>query len=173
MLLFEAGPYKTAADYMRWEAHATHEMWWPIAFAEPPAPGHAAAADVPRPLRRRHDHDQHEGGAAPGRPRLREVARRRRAGRTTPAQPFGEADLLPYLERVEQRLGVRERNDWQKCVHTVAPAFEKLGAPLESVMSYTDANCMRCGSCLQGCPTNAGKSTLNTYIQPALVQARP
>jgi choline dehydrogenase-like flavoprotein len=23
---------------------------------------------------------------------------------------------------------------------------------------------MKCGSCLQGCPTNAGKSTLNTYI---------
>ena len=33
-------------------------------------------------------------------------------------------------------------------------------------MSYTDANCMRCGSCLQGCPTNAGKSTLNAYIHP-------
>ena len=26
---------------------------------------------------------------------------------------------------------------------------------------------MRCGSCLQGCPTNAGKSTLNTYIHDA------
>jgi choline dehydrogenase-like flavoprotein len=37
-------------------------------------------------------------------------------------------------------------------------------------MSYTDENCMRCGSCLQGCPTNAGKSTLNTYIQPAWVR---
>ena len=23
---------------MRWEARATHEMWWPIAFAEPPRP---------------------------------------------------------------------------------------------------------------------------------------
>ena len=33
--------------------------------------------------------------------------------------------------------------------------------------SYTDGNCMRCGSCLQGCPTNAGKSTLNTYIHDA------
>ena len=27
---------------------------------------------------------------------------------------------------------------------------------------------MRCGSCLQGCPTNAGKSTQNTYIQRRL-----
>ncbi len=26
---------------------------------------------------------------------------------------------------------------------------------------------MSCGSCLQGCPTNAGKSTLNTYIHDA------
>jgi choline dehydrogenase-like flavoprotein len=26
---------------------------------------------------------------------------------------------------------------------------------------------MRCGSCVQGCPTNAGKSTLNTYIHHA------
>jgi choline dehydrogenase-like flavoprotein len=24
VLLIEAGPYKTAADYMRWEARATH-----------------------------------------------------------------------------------------------------------------------------------------------------
>jgi choline dehydrogenase-like flavoprotein len=31
---------------------------------------------------------------------------------------------------------------------------------------------MRCGACLQGCPTNAGKSTLNTYIHPAWVDGR-
>jgi choline dehydrogenase-like flavoprotein len=31
---------------------------------------------------------------------------------------------------------------------------------------------MRCGSCLQGCPTNAGKSTLNTYIHPPWAQDR-
>jgi choline dehydrogenase-like flavoprotein len=29
---------------------------------------------------------------------------------------------------------------------------------------------MRCGSCLQGCPTNAGKSTQNTYIHDAWAQ---
>ena len=67
-------------------------------------------------------------------------------------------------------MGVRERSDWQQCVHTVVPGFRALGAELEPVMSYTDANCMRCGSCLQGCPTNAGKSTLNTYIHPPWVQ---
>jgi choline dehydrogenase-like flavoprotein len=78
--------------------------------------------------------------------------------------------LFRSLERVERRLGVRERSDWQQCVSTVVPGFEALGAALEPVMSYTDANCMRCGSCLQGCPTNAGKSTLNTYIHPPWVE---
>ena len=58
--------------------------------------------------------------------------------------------------------------DWTKSVHTVEPGFHALGAELEPVRSYTDANCMRCGSCLQGCPTNAGKSTMNTYIHDAL-----
>ena len=29
---------------------------------------------------------------------------------------------------------------------------------------------MSCGSCLQGCPTNAGKSTMNTYIHDAWAQ---
>ena len=38
VLLLEAGPHRTAADFMRWEAKATHELWWPLGFAEPPAP---------------------------------------------------------------------------------------------------------------------------------------
>ena len=67
---------------------------------------------------------------------------------------------------------MRERNDWSKSVRTVEPAFRALGAPLEPVRSYTDANCMSCGSCLQGCPTNAGKSTMNTYIHDALAGGR-
>jgi choline dehydrogenase-like flavoprotein len=41
VLLLEVGPHRTAANYMRWEAHASHELWWPPAFAEP--------ADVPGP----------------------------------------------------------------------------------------------------------------------------
>ena len=38
VLLLECGPHRSAADHMRWEARATHELWWPAAFAEPPAP---------------------------------------------------------------------------------------------------------------------------------------
>ena len=70
---------------------------------------------------------------------------------------FGASDLDPHYDRVETRLGVRERADWKKSVHTVEPGFRALGAHLEPVRSYTDANCMSCGSCLQGCPTNAGQ----------------
>jgi choline dehydrogenase-like flavoprotein len=168
VLLIEAGPYKTAADYMRWEARATHEMWWPIAFAEPPAHeeppvlmfrgrvvGGTTAINTKVALRPT-DQDYEKWHAAAGL-----VA--------DDGHAFSERDLLPHIERVEQRLGVRRRDDWQQCVHTVVPGFLANDAHLESVMSYTDVNCMRCGSCLQGCPTNAGKNTLNTYIQPALV----
>jgi len=172
VLLLEAGPHLTAADYMRWEAHASHQMWWPPAFAESaggaPGPplimfrgrcvGGTTAINTKVALRP-HDHDYEKWHAASG-----------LAGESGSA--FGETDLLPFLERVEQRLGVRSRDDWQRCVHTVVPGFNALGAELESVMSYTDYNCMRCGSCLQGCPTNAGKSTLNTWIHPAWASGR-
>ena len=55
-------------------------------------------------------------------------------------------------------------------MYTVEPGFRALGAELESVHSYTDANCTSCGSCIQGCPSNAGKSTMNTYIADALAR---
>ena len=171
VLLLETGPHQTAADFMRWEARANHELWWPPVFAEPAGPhqppvimfrgrcvGGTTAINTKVALRP-HAEDYEKWHVAAG-----------LVGES--GAPFGEADLLPYLERVEQRLGVRERADWQRCVHTVVPGFQALGAELEPVRSYTDANCMRCGSCLQGCPTNAGKSTLNTYIHPPWAEGR-
>jgi choline dehydrogenase-like flavoprotein len=171
VLLLEAGPHKTAADYMRWEARANHELWWPLAFAEPPRP-----EQPPVPLFR----GRCVGGTTSIntkvalRPGSQDYEKWHAAGGLLGErdEPFAEADLRPYLERVERRLGVRERADWQKCVQTVVPGFEALGAELEPVMSYTDANCMRCGSCLQGCPTNAGKSTMNVYIHPPWAEGR-
>jgi choline dehydrogenase-like flavoprotein len=171
VLLLEAGPYRTAADYTRWEARANHEIWWPIAFAEP-----ASQAGPPLAMFR----GRLVGGTTSIntkvalRPRPQDYEKWHAAAGLLgdSGEPFGEADLLPFLTRMEARLGVRERNDWQQCVHTVAPAFEALGAALKSVHSYTDPNCMRCGSCLQGCPTNAGKNTQNTFIQPPLVDGR-
>ena len=86
-------------------------------------------------------------------------------------EPFAASDLQPYYDRVEQVLGVRERADWPKSVHTVEPGFQRAGRGARAgSTAYTDANCMRCGSCLQGCATNAGKSTMNTYIHDALAQ---
>ena len=160
VLLLETGPHKTAADFTRWEAKANNDIWWPIRFALIDGGAGGAVALL--------------GGRCVGGTTTVNTKVALRAG----AEDFGKweqasgaavgaADLAPHYERVEERLGVRLRTDWRKSVRTVEPAFRALGAPLEAVHSYTDANCMSCGSCLQGCPTNAGKSTLNTYIHDA------
>ncbi|HEY4824286.1 MAG TPA: GMC family oxidoreductase, partial [Solirubrobacteraceae bacterium] len=165
VLLLESGPHMTAADFMRWEARANYELWWPPAFAEPPAP-----EEPPLIVLR----GRCVGGTTTIntkvalRPSAQDYEKWHAAGGLVGdgGKPFAEPDLLTHIERVERRLGVRERTDWQQCVRTIEPGFRALGTELEPVMSYTDSNCMRCGSCLQGCPTNAGKSTLNTYIHP-------
>jgi choline dehydrogenase-like flavoprotein len=166
VLLLEAGPLQSAAQHQRWEARANHEIWFPFDMAFDRDGEHA-----PLPLLR----GRCVGGTTTVntkvalRPIEDDYRKWFEAGGLVNdhGEPFSEADLLPYIERVEARLGVRVRDDWGTCVRTVAPGFAALGAPLESVVSYTDPNCYKCGSCLQGCPTNAGKSTLNTYIRPA------
>jgi choline dehydrogenase-like flavoprotein len=160
VLLLETGPHKTAADFTRWEAKAAHDLWWPIRFALIDGGAGGAVALL--------------GGRCVGgtttintKVALRAHDKDLAKWRDASGLALESSDLSPHYDRVEQRLGVRERTDWRKSVRTVEPAFRKLGAPLEPVRSYTDANCMSCGSCLQGCPTNAGKSTLNTYIHDA------
>ena len=155
VLLLEAGPHFTAADFTRFEAKANHELFWPIRFAVQPGGGEPVAILGARCV----------GGTTVVNTK---VALRANDGDFAKwGMAFGAGDLAPYYERVEQYLGVRERNDWTKSVYTVKPGFEALGAGLESVHAYADVNCMRCGSCLQGCPTNAGKSTQNTWIHEA------
>jgi choline dehydrogenase-like flavoprotein len=174
VLLLETGPHLTAVDFARWEAKATHDMWWPIRFAVLPdgdlfaflggrCVGGTTSINSKVALRA---HEQ-------------DVAKWHEATGLTSdgSTPFALSDLDPYYARVEQVLGVRERSDWQTCVLTVEAGFKKLGHELEPVTAYTDGNCMHCGSCLQGCPTNAGKSTMNTYIADAwargLLELRP
>jgi choline dehydrogenase-like flavoprotein len=166
VVLLEAGPHRTAADFTRWEAHAMHDIWWPFrqAFVDGGAGGVI-------PLL---------GGRCVGgtttintkvalRAHARDLAKWHAVSGLTGdgGEPFGIADLQAHYERVEQVLGVRERADWPDCVCTVDAGFRALGSKLKPVDSYTDANCMKCGSCLQGCPTNAGKSTMTSYIHPA------
>jgi choline dehydrogenase-like flavoprotein len=166
-LLLECGPHRTAADFTRWEAHANHDIWWPLRMAPLPD-GDVVAFLAGRCV----------GGTTTINSKVALRAHERDVAKWHPAtgltnergEPFSTADLQPYYDRVEQVLGVRERADWLKSVHTVEPGFRALGAELEPVRSYTDANCMSCGSCLQGCATNAGKSTMNTYIHDALAE---
>jgi len=177
VLLLELGPYRTAVDFARWEARATHDLWWPIRFAMPagewgPGPvalvaGRCVGGSTTintKVAMRAVDADLRKWHAASGL-------------ENEHGEPFSAADLAPYYERVERYLGVRTRDDWSDSVRTVERGFNALGARLESVESYTDPNCTRLGSCLQGCPTNAGKSTQNTYIQDAwvggLLELRP
>jgi choline dehydrogenase-like flavoprotein len=171
VLLLELGPHRTAADFTRFEAKATHDLWWPIRFALIDGGAGGAVGLI-------------SGRCVGGSTTINtKVALRAHvndfakwhdaAGLVGPGgAPFGSSDLEPHYDRVESRLGVRERTDWPKSVYTVEPGFRALGSSLEPVRSYTDGNCMRCGSCLQGCPTNAGKSTLNTYIHDAWAAGR-
>jgi choline dehydrogenase-like flavoprotein len=167
VLLLECGRHLTAADFTRWEAKANRDLFWPLRLA-PVADGELVAFLAGRCV----------GGTTTINTKValraheRDVAKWHEATGLTNhrGQPFAAGDLAPYYDRVERVLGVRERTDWTKSVRTVEPGFRALGASLEPVTSYTDANCMRCGSCLQGCPTNAGKSTMNTYIHDAWVR---
>jgi len=171
VLALESGPHRTAADFMRWEAHANHDIWFAPAFAEPASPelaplamfrGHCVGGTTTintKVALRPTDQDYAKWHAAGG-----------LLGRG--GGPFGAADLDEHFQRVERRLGVRERRDWQRCVQTVVPGFRALGAELEPVTAYTDPSCMRCGACLQGCPTNAGKSTMNVFIHPPLARGQ-
>jgi choline dehydrogenase-like flavoprotein len=164
VLLLEAGPHLTAEDFTRWEAKATHDLFWPLrlghvgngemlAFLAGRCVGGTTTINTKVALRA-HEKDVAKWHAATGLTNER-------------GEPFGTGDLAPYYDRVEQVLGVRERSDWRKSVHTVEKGFKALGSELEPVHSYTDGNCASCGSCLQGCPTNGGKSTANTYIADA------
>ena len=171
VLLVEAGPHRTAADFTRWEAHANHDIWFAPTLVEPRSDGAPPLAVIrgrcvggtstvnTKVALRPSDEDYAKWHAAAG-----------LVGEG--GEPFGAADMAAHFARVEARLGVRERSDWQTCIHTVAPGFQAMGAELEPVMSYTDANCMRCGSCLQGCPTNAGKNSMNVYIHPPWAEGR-
>jgi choline dehydrogenase-like flavoprotein len=162
VLLLELGPHKTAADFTRWEAKAAHDLWWPIRFALIDGGAGGAVALVA---------GRCVGGGTTINTKVALRAHEKDYAKWRDASGL-EIDLAPHYDRVEHRLGVRERTDWRKSVRTVEPAFRTLGAPLEAVHSYTDANCMSCGSCLQGCPTNAGKSTMNTYIHDAWAAGR-
>ncbi|HEX6458014.1 MAG TPA: GMC family oxidoreductase [Thermoleophilaceae bacterium] len=160
VLLLETGPHLTAADFERWESKASHDMWFPIRLALPAGdPGRGPLALIS---------GRCVGGTTTINTKLALRASQRELDKWHAASgvQLSTAEMEPFYDRVCSYLGVRRRADWnwRKCVRTAAAGFEALGYELEPVDAYTDENCMQCGSCLQGCPTNAGKSTLNTWI---------
>jgi choline dehydrogenase-like flavoprotein len=167
VLLVECGPHLRAHDFTRFEAKAAHELFWPLRFAPLPS-GELVTFLAARCV----------GGTTTINTKVAFRAHERDVAKWHPASgltsdgstPFSVSDLEPYYDLVERALGVRERADWEKSVHTVVPGFRALGAELEPVNAYTDPNCASCGSCIQGCPSNAGKSTMNTYIADALAR---
>jgi choline dehydrogenase-like flavoprotein len=164
VLLLEAGAHVTAADFTRWESRAGHDFWWPIRFAFPAAPGPGAALGPVALIGGRC-----VGGSTVINTKVALRASQRELDKWNAATGLGlsREDLDPYYDRIESYLGVRERSDdWdlKPCVQTAKRGFEAVGVKLEPTRAYTDHNCMQCGSCLQGCPTNSGKSTMNTYI---------
>lgn len=165
VLLLEAGPHLTADDFRRFESKANHDLYWPLRFVPLPdgdvvtflagrCVGGSTTINTKVALRA-HGQDIAKWHAATGLTNER-------------GEPFSLDDLHEYYDRVERSLGVRERSDWEKCVHVAQRGFLAMGASLEPVHSYTDAQCMSYGSCLQGCPTDGGKSTMNTWIARAL-----
>ena len=165
VVLLEAGPHRTAADFTRWESHASHDIWWPLRMAMvdggaggvvPIIGGRCVGGTTTINTKvafRAHDFEFAKWHEA--------------SGLMDGDRPFGTETLGPHYERVERVLGVRERADWPDCVRTHRRRLQEARPELEPVDSYTDENCMKCGSCLQGCPTNAGKNTMNTYIHAA------
>ena len=106
VLLLEVGPHLTAADFVRWEAKATHDLFWPLRLA--PLPGGEMLAFLAgrcvggtttintKVALRAHERDVAKWHAATGLTNDR-------------GEPFAAAELEPYYDRVEQVLGVRER----------------------------------------------------------------
>jgi choline dehydrogenase-like flavoprotein len=161
VLLLEAGGHYTAADFTRWESKAGHDFWWPIRFAFPAGDFGLGPVTLIG--------GRCVGGSTVINTKVALRASQRELDKWNAATGIGltREDLDPYYERIENYLGVRERSDdWdlKPCVQTAKRGFDAVGAKLEPTRAYTDHNCMQCGSCLQGCPTNAGKSTMNTYI---------
>jgi choline dehydrogenase-like flavoprotein len=156
VLLLEAGGWHPAESYTRFELAARHQLWWPTLLAD-------AGPDGPIALL---------AGRAVGGSTVINTKVAMRASATDRERFTRETGLLvdldPWYDQVEAQLGVRTRADWTPSVYRVAAGFEALGASLEPVRSYTDYSCTRCGACLTGCPSNAGKSALNTFIAPAL-----
>ena len=163
VLLLEAGGLHPAEDRVRFELFARSQLWWPHRTTVPRTDNDEPVALLA---------GRCVGGTTVVNTKVAMRAAELDVDRftTETGSTLTMNTLLPWYEQVEERLGVRVRADWTPSVHRVHTGFAMLGAFLEPVRSYTDYTCTSCGSCTTGCPTNAGRDTLNTYLAPALAR---
>lgn len=168
VLMIEAGGHHPAGSFSRWELGAVRQLWNPPRFAPSRADGTRPIAMVS---------GRGVGGTTNVntkvgiRAQAQDYRKWHEASGLENAEgkAFGAADLDPWFDVVEQQMRVRTRDDWTHSVYALERGFNALGAELHSVTAYTDATCESCGSCISGCTTNAGSTTQNRYIEPAMV----
>lgn len=80
---------------------------------------------------------------------------------------FSPADLNPYYEQVERETGVRKYTEWDEGMKTINVGFERMGHPFHPVDAFISSQCDQSG-CLFGCPTEAKRGSMVSYIVPAI-----
>lgn len=169
VVLLESGGHHEASTFSRFEARASRQLWNPPRFAGTPdgppvvmvsGRGVGGSTNINTKVGIR---------AVP-----QDYAKWYDASGLVneQGQPIGPADLDPWFDVVEQKMMVRVRDDWTESVRRVEKGFAALGATLLPVTSYTNTDCESCGSCTAGCPTNAGSTIQNRYLNPVIRDRR-
>jgi choline dehydrogenase-like flavoprotein len=83
-------------------------------------------------------------------------------------EAFSKEDLDIFYEQVERDASVREYTEWDEGLKRIDQGFRKLGLPFRPVRAYVNPSCDQSG-CLFGCPTEAKRGTLVTYIIPSVL----
>ncbi|MDA4130923.1 MAG: GMC family oxidoreductase [Thaumarchaeota archaeon] len=81
---------------------------------------------------------------------------------------FSAGDLDPYYDQVERDAGVRKYTEWDDGLKLIDQGFQKIGHPFQPVNAYINQQCDHSG-CLFGCPTEAKRGTMVTYIVPSVL----
>jgi choline dehydrogenase-like flavoprotein len=83
-------------------------------------------------------------------------------------ESFSEKDLEPYFQQAEKDTSVRDYTEWDEGLKRIDQGFRKLGHPFHPVKAYVNLQCDQSG-CLFGCPTEAKRGTLVSYIIPSVL----
>lgn len=83
-------------------------------------------------------------------------------------EPLTAEDLEPSYTQVEIDTGVRKYTEWDDGLKKIDEGFRKLGHPWTPVHAFISPKCDQSG-CLFGCPTEAKRGSMVTYIIPAVL----